>query len=269
MVARSFHSGAAKNAAPAVWMTRKKRNKPGKSQEKHRSKDRPLQGVFGFGGKAVVADAAHFGAGDGDPNVAIAGDLLLELFVEAGFEFADFAATETGDVDVISRAVSFVVMAVTAEMEKIKFVDEALPLEEVDGAVDGDEVDVMVDVLGPFEDLVDVEMLLGAVHDLEDDAALACEPDAALAQGLLEMAGGVCGIDALTGRDATGGSGGHKEIVQREVFSLKLTVIGKAEHRSTGHSHMGTRQAASSFAEGSCHDPSTAAQQNALRLRSG
>jgi len=58
-------------------------------------------------------------------HVEVAGDLLLELFVEAGFEFADFATAETGDVDVVAGAVGFVVVAIAAEMEEVEFVDQA------------------------------------------------------------------------------------------------------------------------------------------------
>ena len=172
-----------------------------------------MGGSLGFGRQAGVADAADFGARDGDLDVAVAGDLLLELFVEARFEFANFAAAETGDVNVVARAMRFVIVAVATEVEKIEFVDESLALEKVDGAIDGDEMDLGVDLLGTLEDLVDIEMLLGAVHDFEDDAALAGETNAALTQGLLEAPGGVGGIDALTGRDAPSGGRGHEEIV--------------------------------------------------------
>jgi hypothetical protein len=159
---------------------------------------------FFFGGEAVVADAADFGARDGDPDVAVGGDLLLELLVEAGFKFADFAAAEAGDVDVIAGAVGFVVMAIAAEVEEIELVDETFFFEEVDGAVDGDEMDFGADFLRAIEDLIDVEVLLGGVHDLEDDAALASEADAALAEGVLEMADGFGGVDAFAGGDAMG-----------------------------------------------------------------
>jgi hypothetical protein len=165
--------------------------------------------LFHFGGEAIVADAADFGAGDSNLDIAVAGNLLLELFVETGLEFADLAAAEAGDMNVIAGAVGFVVVAVAAEVEKIELVDEALALEEVDGAVDGDEVDVGIDFLGAVEDLVDVEMLLGSVHDLEDDAALAGEADATVAKGVLEMALGSGGVDALTGGNAMCGRGRH------------------------------------------------------------
>jgi hypothetical protein len=58
-------------------------------------------------------------------HVEVAGDLFLELFVEAGFEFADFAAAETGYVDVVAGAVGFVVVAIAAEVEEVEFVDQA------------------------------------------------------------------------------------------------------------------------------------------------
>jgi len=130
--------------------------------------------------------------------------LFLELFVEAGFEFADFAATETRDVDVIAGAVGFVVMTVATKMEKVELVDEAVFLEEIDGAVDGDEMDFVVEFLGAFEDLVHVEMLFGGVHDLEDGAALSSEANAFVAEVFLEVVGGFGGVDAFTGRDAMG-----------------------------------------------------------------
>ena len=161
------------------------------------------------GGEAVVADAADFGAGDGYLHFEVAGDLFLELFVEAGFEFADLAAAETGDVNVVAGAVGFVVVAIAAEMEKIELVDETFFFEQVDGAIDGDEMDGGIDFLGAREDLVDVEVLLGSVHDFQDDATLASEANSLFTQSLLEMAGGIGGVDTFAGRDAMGGGGSH------------------------------------------------------------
>lgn len=135
---------------------------------------RLLAGGFFLEGEAVVANAAYFCAGDGDLHVEVAGDLFFQLFVEARFEFANFATAETGYVDVVAGPVGFVVVAVAAEVEKIELVDEAFFFEEVDGAVDGDEVDGGVHFLGTFEDLVNVEVLFGVVHDFENDAALPC-----------------------------------------------------------------------------------------------
>ncbi len=116
-------------------------------------------------------------------------------------------------MDVVARAVGFVVVAVAAEVEEVELVDEAFFFEEVDGAVDGDEVDGGVHFLGASEYLIDVEMLLGGVHDFEDDAALASEANSLFAEGFLQVAGGFGGVDAFAGRDAMCGRGGHEGIV--------------------------------------------------------
>jgi hypothetical protein len=160
-------------------------------------------------GEAIVADAADFGAGDGDLDVTVLGDLLFELLVETGLEFANFAAAEAGDVDMVAGPVSFVIVAIATEVEEVEFVDETFFFEQVDGAVDGDKMNFGVDFLGAFEDLVDVEVLLGSVHDLENDAALAGEADASVTKGVLEVTVGGCGVNALAGGDAMGRRGGH------------------------------------------------------------
>jgi len=138
------------------------------------------------------------------------------LFVEARFEFADLAAAETGYVNVVAGAMSFVVVAIAAEVEEIELVDETFFFEEVDGAVDGDEVDGGIHFLGALEDLVDVEVLLGGVHDFEDDTALAGQANSLFAEGFLEAAGGFGGVDAFAGGDAMCGRGGHEGIVYQD-----------------------------------------------------
>jgi hypothetical protein len=185
-----------------------------------------LPGLFFFGGEAVVADAADFGTGDSDADVAVAGDLLFELLVEARLELTDFAAAETGDVNVIARAVRFVIVAVAAEMEQVELVNKTLALEEIDGAVNRNEVDFRIDSLGAFKDLVDVEVLLGGVHDLENDAALAGQADAALAEGGLEMAGWISGIDAFAAGDTPGWSCRHSNRWPQENFNRERQEVG-------------------------------------------
>jgi len=94
----------------------------------------------------------------------------------------------------VAGAVGFVVVTIAAEMEEIEFVDQALALEKIDGAVNGDKVNGGIDFLGAFKDLIDVEVLFGVVHDAENDAALAGEPDSLFAQSFLEMARGFGGV---------------------------------------------------------------------------
>ncbi len=181
--------GSAGKAA-ASRRTPKKGTKGTRTSQRHKTEEKGGRGLgeFFFGGEAIVADAADFGAGDGDVEVTVAGDLLHELLVESGLEFADLAAADAGNMDMIAGAVGFVVVAVAAEMEEIEFVDETFFFEELDRTVDGDEMDFRTDLLGAIEDLIDVEVLLGGIHDLQNNAALAREADAALAKSGLQMA---------------------------------------------------------------------------------
>ena len=113
----------------------------------------------------------------------------------------------------IARAVGFVIVAVAAKMEQIEFVYETFALEEIDGAVNGDEMNFGIDFLGGIEDLVNVEMLLGRVHDLKDDPALAGETNAALAESGLQLAGGLGDVDAFAARDPMGGCGSQMRLL--------------------------------------------------------
>lgn len=117
-------------------------------------------------------------------------------------EFANLSTTQASHVDVIARTVCFVIVAIAAKMKQIQFVNQALFFQEIDGAIYSYEVDLGTDLLRALEDLVNVEMLLGVVHDLKDDATLTREADAPLPKGLLEMSSGIRRIDAFAGRDA-------------------------------------------------------------------
>ena len=73
-------------------------------------------GLLFSGSEAIVADAADFGTRDGNLDAAITRDLILELLVKPGFEFANLAATKTGDMNVVARPVGFVVVAIPSKV---------------------------------------------------------------------------------------------------------------------------------------------------------
>lgn len=135
--------------------------------------------------------------------------MLLEALVKLALEFADFAAAKAGDVDVVARAVGFVVVAMAAEMEQVEFVNQALALEQVERAVDGDARDPRVHFLRTREDFSGVEMPRGGVHHLEDDAALAREANSLSRELALQIPRRVLDVDAFAGGDAMAGCGRH------------------------------------------------------------
>jgi hypothetical protein len=155
------------------------------------------------------------------------------LFVEFAFEFADFAAADAGYVDVVARAVAFVEVTVAAEMQEIELVDEAVALQEIESAIDGDAGYTRVEFLGALEDFVGVQVAAGGVHYLQEDAALAGEADAAGAEFAFEMAGEFV-IDAFAGGDSMCWCGGHvyQDIIPKGVKGRERLEDSMGEFRS-------------------------------------
>jgi hypothetical protein len=74
-------------------------------------------------------------------------------------------------------------------MHEIELIDEPLALEEIEGAVDGDAVDLGVKFLGATKDSGGVKVLLGSFDDAEDNLALAGHAKAAGHELSLETSG--------------------------------------------------------------------------------
>ncbi len=138
-------------------------------------------------------------------------------------EFADGSAFQAGDVDVIARAVAFVEVLVAAQVEQVELVDQAVALQQIEGAVDGDAMDARVEFLRAIENGAGIEMALGVVHDLEENFSLAREADAALGEGFLQAAGALVGVDAFAGGDSMC-CGGHDSV--RETAARSETRPG-------------------------------------------
>ena len=99
-------------------------------------------------------------------------------------------------------------MAITAQVQQVEFVNQALAFEQVERAVHGDAGDARIELLGAFEDFGGVEMAARCFHDLEQDAALFGEADAARSEGLLQVARGFV-IDTFASGDAMFWCGSH------------------------------------------------------------
>jgi hypothetical protein len=151
---------------------------------------------------AIGAVAADFGAGDGDFDLAIVFDFPLELLEERAFHFPYFSATQTGDVNVIAQAVTFVIVLISANVKQVKFVYEADALEHIQSAVNGDAMNAWIDFLGAFEDGSGVQMLVGAIHDLHENTTLASEPDFLGGERGLQPTGPLMSVDPFAAGDA-------------------------------------------------------------------
>ncbi len=148
---------------------------------------------------AILAKAADFRASDGDFDLEIAGNLRFQILVKLGFEFTDFSAAHACDVNVIARAVAFVIMAMAAQMEKIEFVDKTVIFEKVHRAIDRDPRDIRIDLLRAFENFFRVHVARGALKHFDEHHALAGEANAARLDLTREMAGRLVLVDAFAG----------------------------------------------------------------------
>jgi hypothetical protein len=136
-------------------------------------------------------------------------DLGLELLEEAALDFAHFAATKTGDMNVISRPMAFIIVLITAKMKEVELVNQAVALEEVDGAIHRDPMNAGIDLVGAVENSAGIEVLFGIIHYLNDGATLARQADTPIFKGSLKPAGLRRRINTLARRYTMCGSGGH------------------------------------------------------------
>lgn len=156
--------------------------------------------VGGLAVAAIFAEAADFGARDADFDVEIVGDLRFQILVKLRFKLADFSAANAGDVNVIARAVAFVVMAMTAQMQKIEFINEAMILEQVHRAIDRHARDIRIDLLRALENFLGVHVARRTFEHFDEHHSLTREANAARLDLASEMAGRLVFVNAFAGR---------------------------------------------------------------------
>jgi hypothetical protein len=144
----------------------------------------------GWSGAALGAVTADFEAGDDYVEAAVALDLSLQSVEEITLEFRDLAAAQAGHVDVVTLRAALVKMFFSLHVHEIEFIDQAVPLEQTEGAVDGDAVDVGIEAAGVAQDLAGVEVLFGGFDHAQDGAALMRHAEAAGHQFGLQASGG-------------------------------------------------------------------------------
>src|SRR4029077_16600134 len=114
-------------------------------------------------------------------------------------------------------------MLIAAKVKKVQFVDQAVALEQVEGAVDGDAMDARVEFPGAFENGSGVQMTLRFVHHFNENFALARQAHAPLGEGLLQTAGTLLGVDSFAGGDAMCRGGHDCGAGGRATLKLKVT----------------------------------------------
>ena len=131
-----------------------------------------LRDSGGRGGAALRAVPSNFKAADHDGEAAIALNLALQPIEQVAFKFRDLATAQAGHVNVIPLRTALVIMLLALHVHEVKLVHQAVALEQIEGAVNRDPVDVFVELPRAPQDLTGVKMLLGGFHHAQDGAAL-------------------------------------------------------------------------------------------------
>jgi hypothetical protein len=122
-------------------------------------------------------------------ELAIPLDLAFKPVEQIAFEFRDLPAAEAGHMNVISLRSSFVKVLFTLHVHQIQLVDETVALQQAEGAVDSDPVNLGIEPASATQKLAGVEMLLRGFNHAEDGAALASHAKSARHQLGLQSPG--------------------------------------------------------------------------------
>ena len=102
-----------------------------------------------FGGAALGAVAADFEPGDDNVEAAIPLDLSLQSIKEVAFKFRNLAAAQTRHVDMVPLRAPFIEMFLALHMHQVEFVNQSVPLQQAQSAINRDPVYLGIDAGAP------------------------------------------------------------------------------------------------------------------------
>jgi hypothetical protein len=138
-----------------------------------------LQQLFGRICAAIPTVTTHFQAADNDVEAAVALDLSFEAVEEIAFKFHDLATTKARHVDVIALRAPLVEMLLALHVHEIEFVNQSVALQQLQGAVNRNSIDLGIKLPGMAQNLCGIKMLLGVFDHAKNCAALPSQAKAA------------------------------------------------------------------------------------------
>ena len=124
------------------------------------------------------AVAAHLGAGQQHLEAEVLFDLLAQPLQGFAEELLHLAAAQADHVGVLLLHAGLVVVLVAVVVHQVQLIHQAPGLEHLEGAVDGDAVELGVLLLGELVEALGVQVRAGLVDQLEQNLALAGEAHA-------------------------------------------------------------------------------------------
>lgn len=145
-----------------------------------------MQRLWGRIRAALGAVAANFKARNHNVETAIALDLAFQPVEEIALELQDFSAPQAGHMNVVPLRAALVEMLFALHVHQVKFIDQAVPLEQFERTVNRDSIDASIEFLRVPQNLRGVEVLIRSFDHAQDGPALVRQPHTARCQRCLQ-----------------------------------------------------------------------------------
>lgn len=110
---------------------------------------------------------------------ALALNLSFEAVEQVAFELCNLAAAKACHVDMIPLRAPFVKVLFPLHVHEVELINQAVTLEKIQGAIDGDSIDAWIESPRLTEDLRGIEMLLRGFNHAKNGSSLMGHPQAA------------------------------------------------------------------------------------------
>ena len=135
------------------------------------------------------AVSANLGAREHDFESQMLFHLLPHFLKRLAEIFLNLAAAQANDVRVFLLEARFVIMLIARMMHQIELIDQAAFFKQFERPVDRDAIEFRIFFLGELIKTLGIEMKAGVIDQIEQDPALASQPDATLAKRILNSGG--------------------------------------------------------------------------------
>ena len=115
-----------------------------------------------------------------NPEAAVFLHLALQFFENIADEFHDFAAPQARHVDMVAVQFALVIVSLAVDMHKVEFVDQSVPLEQLQGSIDRAAIDAGIQLLRLAQELGRIEVFGGRFDHPQNGPPLLGHPDPAV-----------------------------------------------------------------------------------------
>jgi hypothetical protein len=127
-------------------------------------------------GTALSTVATDFKAAYYDVEAAFTLNLPFQTVKQIAFKFRDFPAAQASHVNVVTVRPAFVEVFFALHVHEVKLVDQAMPFQQLERAIDRDAIDTRIELARMAQNLGSIQMLLGGFNHAKDRPPLVREP---------------------------------------------------------------------------------------------